>query len=127
MEWSAVINNPLFKDLPLKIELNKYGNIQYKVGRKIDKNKGSGEIIMECSIQTSDGVKVADVAWASDEFAAKQLCLEIIVLHWLMLSSGHMTNHFGFRSNAIRSKERIYFVAPAFCRRDPLTPAPSFL
>ncbi len=54
MEWSQVINN--------------HGRLQYEVGALIDKNKGSGKIIMECSIETSDGVKVADVAWASDEF-----------------------------------------------------------
>ena len=82
MEWTNVINNPFLKNLPFKIELNKWGKIlmspasnnhgrlQYEVGSLIDKNKGSGKIIMECSIETSDGVKVADVAWASDEFIA---------------------------------------------------------
>jgi Uma2 family endonuclease len=83
MEWAEVINNPFLKDLPFKIELNKWGNVlmspasnnhgrlQYEVGAYIDKRKGSGTIIMECSIQTSDGVKVADVAWASDAFIAR--------------------------------------------------------
>lgn len=44
---------------------------------------------MECSIQTSDGVKVADVAWASDGFIetygydtpsrhAPEICVEIV-------------------------------------------------
>ena len=101
MEWAQVINNPFLKNLPFKIELNKWGKIlmspasnnhgrlQYEVGALIDKNKGSGKIIMECSIETSDGVKVADVAWASDEFLeryayktpynrAPEICVEII-------------------------------------------------
>lgn len=101
MEWSSVINNPLLKDLPFKIELNKWGKIlmspasnnhgrlQFEVGRTIDKKKGSGKIIMECSIQTADGVKVADVAWASDNFIQKygydtpytrapEICVEIV-------------------------------------------------
>lgn len=101
MEWSNVINNPFLKDLPFKIELNKWGKIlmspasnnhgrlQYEVGRAIDKKKGSGKIIMECSIQTADGVKVADVAWASDDFIQKygydtpytrapEICVEIV-------------------------------------------------
>jgi len=83
MEWANVIDNPLLKDLPFKIELNKWGKIlmspannnhgrlQYEVGACIDRYKRNGKIIMECSIQTSDGVKVADIAWASDEFIEK--------------------------------------------------------
>lgn len=74
MEWSAVISNPLFENLPFKIELNKWGKIlmspannhhgrlQYQVGKLIDRHKNHGEIIMECSIKTVDGVKVADLA-----------------------------------------------------------------
>lgn len=100
MEWAGVISNPFLKDLPFKIELNKWGKIlmspasnnhgrlQYEIGRRIDRQKGSGKIIMECSIQTSDGVKVADVAWASDAFIAQygystpyrkapEICVEI--------------------------------------------------
>jgi Uma2 family endonuclease len=101
MEWADVVTNPLLRNLPFKIELNKWGKIlmspasnnhgrlQYEIGSLIDKHKGSGKIIMECSIETSDGVKVADVAWASDEFIEKyayntpyarapELCVEII-------------------------------------------------
>ena len=100
MEWASVINNPLLRDLPFKIELNKWGKIlmspasnnhgrlQYEVGKRIDRHKGSGKVIMECSIQTGDGVKVADVAWASDAFIAEfgystpymkapEICVEI--------------------------------------------------
>ena len=101
MEWAEVINNPLLQDLPFKIELNKWGKIlmspagnnhgllQYKIGRMIDLGKGSGEIIIECSVKTPDGVKVADVAWASDEFIAEhgivtpynvapEICVEVV-------------------------------------------------
>ena len=100
MEWANVVNNPLLENLPFKIELNKWGKIimspasnnhgrlQFEIGSFIDKHKGDGKIIMECSIETSDGVKVADVAWASDEFIAKykydtpykkapEICVEI--------------------------------------------------
>ena len=101
MEWSEVINNPLLQNLPFKIELNKFGQIlmspasnrhgslQFTVGEKIKRKKRSGEVIIECSIQTSDGVKVADVAWASDAFIAKysfetpyrhapEICVEVV-------------------------------------------------
>ena len=103
MDWASVVNNPYLKDLPFKIELNKWGkilmspasnkhgSIQYEVGSYIDRRKGSGKIIMECSIATTDGVKVADVAWASDSFIerfgydtpyakAPEICVEITSL-----------------------------------------------
>ena len=101
MEWAEVINNPLLQNLPFKIELNKWGKIlmspasnnhgrwQFKIGKILDKNKGSGEVITECSIKTPEGVKVADVAWLSDEFVerygfntpytvAPEICVEIV-------------------------------------------------
>jgi Uma2 family endonuclease len=101
MEWAEVVDNPLLQDLPFKIELNKWGkilmspannthgNLQFKVGDIINRAKHSGEIIIECSINTPEGVKVADVAWASDEFIAKygfdtpyevapEICVEVI-------------------------------------------------
>lgn len=74
MKWSEVIDNPLLTDLPFKIELNKFGKLlmspasnnhgrlQYLLGSRLEKEKQSGTVIMECSIETSEGVKVADVA-----------------------------------------------------------------
>lgn len=101
MTWEEIINSPYLRNLPFKIETNKFGqilmspasnkhgNIQFKAGREIDRKKKSGEVINECSIQTSDGVKVADVAWASDEFIAEhgmvtpfqtapEICVEVV-------------------------------------------------
>jgi Uma2 family endonuclease len=102
MDWASVISNPLLRDLPFKIELNKWGqilmspasnnhgNLQFKVGVRIQESKkGKGEIITECSIDTSQGVRVADVAWASDQFIEKygfetpysrapEICVEIV-------------------------------------------------
>lgn len=83
VKWRELINNPFFRDMPYKIELNKFGQIlmspasnrhgafQYKVGREIERVKNSGVVITECSILTGEGVRVADVAWASDEFIAE--------------------------------------------------------
>ncbi|MFK5892079.1 MAG: Uma2 family endonuclease [Pseudomonadota bacterium] len=101
MNWDSVLQNPLLQNLPFKIELNKWGKIlmspasnnhgklQFEMGTLIDRKKKSGTIIMECSIETSDGVKVADVVWASDNFihthgyetpykVAPEICVEII-------------------------------------------------
>ena len=102
MDWASAINNPFLKDLPFKIELDKWGKIlmspasnnhgslQFETGVKIrDSKKGKGKVITECSIQTSQGVRVADVAWASDSFIEKfefetpyrrapEICVEIV-------------------------------------------------
>ena len=101
MEWQQVIDNPFLQDLPFKIELNKWGKIlmspasnnhgirQYEVAKTIDITKKSGKIIIECSTKTPEGVKVADVAWASDGFItehgdqtpyniAPEICVEIV-------------------------------------------------
>jgi len=101
MEWAEVIDNPLLKDLPFKIELNKWGKIlmspasnnhgirQSNIVIDLYNKKKSGQIITECSIKTPEGVKVADVAWASDEFmvvhgdktpytVAPEICIEVI-------------------------------------------------
>ena len=101
MQWSEVISNPLLQDLPFKIELNKFGNIlmspasnqhgrlQVQISINLSNKLPQGEVIAECSIETHEGVKVADVAWASNEFIstfayktpypkAPEICVEIV-------------------------------------------------
>ncbi|WP_020396526.1 Uma2 family endonuclease [Thiolinea disciformis] len=101
MEWAEVINNPLLQNLPFKIELNKFGKLlmspasnsrgcyQGHMAGALWQHQPQGEVITECSIHTSDGVKVADVAWASAAFLAEfgyttpypkapELCVEIV-------------------------------------------------
>ena len=101
MDWAEVVNNPLLKDLPFKIELNKWGqllmspasnnhgyiqaDLVYELRSKLPK----GKVITECSVQTTQGVKVADVAWGSDAFFSKygfktpytvapEICIEVV-------------------------------------------------
>lgn len=83
MTWDEIINNPLLQNLPFKIETNKFGQIlmspasnkqgiiQFDIGRKMDQKKRTGTIITEFSVETSGGVKVVDVTWASDECMAE--------------------------------------------------------
>ena len=101
MQWSEVISNPLLQNLPFKIELNKFGQllmspasnlhgrVQVRLAAKLLNDMPKGEVITECSIETSDGVKVADVVWASAAFIAEfgystpyikapELCIEIV-------------------------------------------------
>jgi Uma2 family endonuclease len=101
MEWAEVLKDSTLQNLPYKVELNRFGKlvltpasnkrgmIQSRVGFSIQNRRKDGEIINRCSVNTSDGVKVADVAWASDEFIsefghktryekAPELCVEIV-------------------------------------------------
>lgn len=76
LRWSDVITNPYLQDLPFKIELNRWGKIemspasnqhgalQVDLATELKKRRG-GRVLVECSIQTADGVRVADVAWIS--------------------------------------------------------------
>ncbi len=100
MKWREVMNNPFFRDMPYKIELNKFGQIlmspasnrhgilQFKVAKTIHEKKKSGVIVNKCSVLSNEGVKVANVAWLSNEFYAEfgeqtpypkapEICVEI--------------------------------------------------
>lgn len=82
MQWSEVLADKSLRDLPYKIELDRYGNIvmspagnkhgrlQFLIGSILERHLG-GEILTECSVNTPEGVKVADVAWCSPEFLAR--------------------------------------------------------
>ncbi len=101
MQWSEVVDNPYFENLPFKIELNRYGKIemtpasnkhgrfQSKISALFDRKLKKGETLVECSVQTTEGVKVADVAWCSNSFIkqhgyetpyteAPDICVEIV-------------------------------------------------
>ena len=80
MQWQEICDNPLFQDIPFKVETNRWGQIvmspasnqhglyQARIVRWLTKLLDSGEPLVECSVQTRDGVKVSDVAWGSVAF-----------------------------------------------------------
>ncbi len=101
MTWNEVCQDPTLQDLPYKIELNRFGQIvmspasnhhsrqQGRIIALLLQISETGETFPECSIQTPEGIKVADVAWCSEEFlqrhpsdkpfpAAPELCVEIV-------------------------------------------------
>jgi Uma2 family endonuclease len=101
VQWQEVCENPHLKDLPFKIELNKWGQVvmspvkikhSFYQGRLITLLESLlkvGEIMPECAIETTDGVKVADVVWCSEErfkqiendvaaSIAPEICIEVI-------------------------------------------------
>jgi len=101
MQWSDVLKDKSLRDLPYKIELNEYGKIEMSPASnqhglyqaemtQLLAKLPLGKVITECSIQTSRGVKVADVVWCSNAFLKKQpieetpfryapeICVEIV-------------------------------------------------
>ena len=101
MQWAEVVDNPYFENLPFKIELNRYGKIemtpasnrhghlQFQIGTLLKRKLKKGEVLIECSVQTTEGVKVADVAWCSKAFIkqygfetpyshAPDICIEVV-------------------------------------------------
>ena len=70
---------------------NRHGMYQIKIGKMLSQLMRGGEVISECSLETLDGVKVADIAWASNAFlkkhhfetpftSAPEICVEIVSL-----------------------------------------------
>jgi len=68
---------------------NEHGIYQAKIITLLSRIMQTGFVISECSVQTPEGTKVADVAWMSDEFIQRnknttpfvespELCIEII-------------------------------------------------
>ena len=60
-----------------------------RIGSRLLVELGGGEVISECSVQTSDNTKVADVVWLSEGFVAEhgmttpyliapEICVEIL-------------------------------------------------
>jgi Uma2 family endonuclease len=101
MNWVSICENPLLANLPYKIQTDKWGNIvmspatnrhgifQAKIVALLSRIMQRGTVITECSVETSEGTKVADVTWASTQFIqankdttpfieAPEICVEIL-------------------------------------------------
>ncbi len=122
MTWQDVCADPLLKDLPYKIELNRFGQIvmspasnqhgdfQERIAAALIPFLPGGRVLVESSIETCDGTKVADVAGLSAQFLerhgmitpfpeAPDICVEVVS-----------------PSNAVaelEEKARLYFAAGA--------------
>lgn len=100
LRWAEVCNDPTLRDLPYKIELNAFGTIemspannrharlQGRIAHELVRQLPQGDVLTECAIFTDIGVRVPDVAWASNEFLARhgettpfsqapEICVEI--------------------------------------------------
>jgi Uma2 family endonuclease len=100
LRWAELCADPRWHDLAGKIELNGLGVIemspasnrhgirQLAIGHALTLQLPSGTAIVECSVLTTDGVRVPDVAWASADFMARhsdatpfpqapEICIEV--------------------------------------------------
>ena len=86
MTWQEVMDNPYLQNLPFKIELSKWGKVEMSPASNLHgkrqgeifselRKKRGGVVIIECSIQTEDGVRVAD---QTPYPQAPELCVEIM-------------------------------------------------
>ena len=99
--WEDIIADRSLRDLPYKIETNRHHKIimspashwhsdyQLEIGALLRQLMPHGRASVECAIQTSEGVRVADVAWISLERRAPyrraallpiapEICVEIL-------------------------------------------------
>ncbi len=101
MQWQDVLADKSLHDLPYKIELNQYGNIEMSPPASYKHSSFQGEltfllrtqlggkIFTELPVQTAKGVKVPDIAWGSIEYdqqhkndiaatSAPEICIEVM-------------------------------------------------
>ncbi|MGK0188441.1 MAG: Uma2 family endonuclease [Verrucomicrobiales bacterium] len=121
--WEKLLANPDLAANPYRIETDEHGQIimspppapshgnkQSKIACLIGNLTDTGEIITECPISTSGGVKAADVAWCCNEIwndavdlpcfiTCPEICVEV-------LSPSNTRSE-------IEEKKRLYFEAGA--------------
>jgi Uma2 family endonuclease len=99
--WTEVMNDPGLRDLPYKIEVNAWGKIemspastrharlQARIAVELARQLSAGDVFTEVPVLTDIGVRVPDVAWASEAFLkahgemtpyprAPEICVEIV-------------------------------------------------
>jgi Uma2 family endonuclease len=101
MTWEEMIADPHLRDLPYKIEQDRYGRIlmspgstkhafyQFEIAKRLSQLLPGWRITGECGVETSEGVRVPDVAALSRELArrhvetlalpvAPEICVEVL-------------------------------------------------
>lgn len=99
--WTEVMNDPGLRNLPYKIEVNAWGKIEMspastrharlraRIAVELARQLGTGDVFTEVPVLTDIGVRVPDVAWASEAFLkahgeatpyprAPEICVEIV-------------------------------------------------
>jgi Uma2 family endonuclease len=100
--WAQLLSDPALAKIEGRIETDRYGHIimspppapshgsyQSEISHLLRETMSEGRVITECPISTADGVKAADVAWASPECMrnlgnracfpeAPEICVEVL-------------------------------------------------
>jgi Uma2 family endonuclease len=101
LKWEEVLRDPSLRDLPYKIELNAWGKIELSpakvrharvqgyIAAGLARQLTGGEMLLQCPVLTAIGIRVPDVAWASESFmrshgaadvfpCAPEICVEVV-------------------------------------------------
>lgn len=121
--WEEVLADPELAKIEGRVETDRYGHVimspppgpkhgsyQFEIGFLLRTSMRTGRVLTECPISTADGVRAADVAWASPDCMkvlgergcfprAPEICVEV-------LSPGNSAAE-------IREKTALYFDAGA--------------
>lgn len=100
--WAELLKDPELARIEGRIETDRHGHIimspppaaqhggmQFEIGHLLRTLMRGGRVLTECPISTADGVKAADVAWASGETIremgnrvcfprAPEICVEVL-------------------------------------------------
>jgi Uma2 family endonuclease len=100
--WDELVADPELAKIEGRIETDRHGHIimspppgpshgsfQFEIGHLLRNLMSNGRVLTECPISTADGVKAADVAWASSERMrelnnrscfphAPEICVEVL-------------------------------------------------
>jgi Uma2 family endonuclease len=100
--WSELLADPELAKFEGRVETDRYGHVimspppapshgsyQSRIASLLDRLMPTGRVLTECPISTADGVKAADVAWASPESVrdlgnracfprAPEICVEVM-------------------------------------------------
>ena len=100
--WAELLADPEMARIEGRVETDRYGHVtmtpppapthgslQSRVAALLDRLMPTGRVLTECPVSTADGVKAADVAWASPERMrelgeqvcfprAPEICVEVL-------------------------------------------------
>ena len=100
--WAEVLADPELARFEGRVETDRYGHVimspppapthgslQARIASLLDQNLPNGRVLTECPISTADGVRAADVAWASPTVMrelgrrvcfpkAPEICVEVL-------------------------------------------------
>lgn len=62
--WAELLADPELRKIEGRVETDR-GSYQFQIGAILDRLMRGGRVVTECPVSTADGVRAADVAWAS--------------------------------------------------------------